>query len=146
MYLIHTDGSCEPNPGIGGWGFTLLECATGVRRDKCGGNVSTTNNRMEMQAILEAMRAVPDGEQALIMSDSQYCINGLTIWRPGWKAKGWNKKGSPMINRDLWLELEAEMSRIKPRFEWVRGHNGDEWNERADALANDGRLIALGGA
>lgn len=132
---IWTDGSCEPNPGPGGWGWHRSD-----GESSCGGTDNTTNNRMEMTAILEALRKLPDGAVAQIFSDSQYCIKGLTTWRAGWKHKNWMKKGEPMLNRDLWTELESQINRVNASFSWVRGHDGDPGNERADELANRGRM------
>ena len=143
MYGIWTDGACEPNPGRGGWGFLILDEVGRVVQEGCGGEPATTNNRMEMKAILMALRVVPDRSKAVVFSDSRYCVNGLTIWRKGWKRRDWRKKdGAPMPNRDLWLELEAETARVNASFLWVRGHNGDPGNERADALADRGRQAA----
>ena len=131
---IWTDGGCHPNPGPGGWGFVRCD-----GYEEFGGDVETTNNRMEMTAILNAMIKLPDGADVTIHSDSQYCVKGLTTWRNGWRKKNWMKQGAPMINRDLWLELEAHVSRLRVNFQWVRGHNGNRMNERADALATIGR-------
>lgn len=100
----------------------------------------TTNNRMELTAILDALRALPDKAVATVRSDSQYCINGLTIWRAGWQRRNWRKKGNDMLNRDLWVALEHEVLRVNATFKWVRGHNGDPGNEEADRLANLGRF------
>ena len=140
MRLIWTDGSCDPNPGPGGWGWH-----DGNGDEHCGGAQRTTNNRMEMQAILEALRAQPDGEQVLVHSDSQYCVNGLTIWRQGWKRRGWKRKDGDMPNRDLWLALEEQINRLNVFMKWVRGHNGDANNELADELASRGRLMPTPG-
>lgn len=135
---VWTDGSCEPNPGPGGWGW---------HRDdgemEYGGEMDTTNNRMEMTAILQALRKLPDGVAVRVFSDSQYCIKGLTEWRAGWRRKNWMKKGEPMPNRDLWIALEEQISRVRATFVWVRGHNGDGGNERADELANLGRTTCI---
>lgn len=134
---IWTDGACEPNPGIGGWGWHRCDGS----RD-CGGEMQTTNNRMEMTAILRALAELPDDVlpgSTVIYSDSQYCVKGLTVWRAGWQRKNWRKKGVDMLNRDLWLELEAQLQRVQPRIEWVKGHNGHAGNEEADQLAEVGR-------
>lgn len=98
---------------------------------------------MELIAILMAMRSMRDGEVATIYSDSQYCVNGLTIWHRGWMRKQWKKNGVPMPNRDLWLALHEERGRLTVDLLWVRGHNGDPGNERADKLANEGRASIL---
>lgn len=135
---IWTDGSANPNPGAGGWGWHRSD---GVSR--CGGEIETTNNRMEMTAILEALRELPNGQQATVYSDSQYCVKGLTIWRSGWRRKGWTKKNADMPNRDLWLLLEEEMIRCNIDMQWVKGHSGHPENDKADELAERGRQMAL---
>lgn len=127
---IWTDGSCFPNPGPGGWGWHRSD-----GRSDCGGAANTTNNRMELVAILMALREVPDGARVTVYSDSQYCVFGLTKWSDSWKRRAWSKKGVPMPNRELWLLLEEQKSRVDARFEWIRGHSGDPGNERADELA-----------
>lgn len=137
---IWSDGSCDPNPGPGGWGWHRDD---GVY--DCGGEKQTTNNRMEMTAILEALSKLPDGQEVEVFSDSQYCVKGLTIWRSGWKKNSWKKKGEDMPNRDLWLQLEAQMNRLKVEIKWVKGHNGDSGNELADSLARQGRAAAKSG-
>lgn len=131
---VWTDGACDPNPGVGGWGWHRSDGASAF-----GGEPDTTNNRMEMTAILEALKALPDGARAILHTDSQYCVNGLTIWAAGWERKDWRKKGEPMPNRDLWMALDAEKKRLSVTFRWVRGHNGDAGNEKADRLAVMGR-------
>lgn len=134
-----TDGACEPNPGPGGWGY-LLHREDGCRIEDCGGERATTNNRMELTAILMALKALPDRAMAVIYSDSQYAVNGLTVWSRGWARREWHTKhGAPMPNRDLWLALEEQKRRVRASFRWVRGHSGNEGNERADALADAGR-------
>ena len=143
MYEIWTDGACEPNPGIGGWGY-LLRDDQGLTREECGGLRSTTNNRMELTAILMALKALPNGASAVIYSDSQYCVNGLTSWHAKWVKKDWKRKdGTDMPNRDLWLALHDENRRVRAAYKWVRGHNGNVGNERADTLANIGRMAVV---
>lgn len=132
---IWTDGGCYPNPGPGGWGWVRCD---GV--EEFGGEHGTTNNRMEMTAILKALDKLPDGQIVTVYSDSQYCVKGLTTWRNGWKKKNWMKNGSPMINRDLWIELESHVTRLYVTFKWVRGHNGNVMNDKADSLATVGRV------
>lgn len=134
MIIIWTDGSCYPNPGPGGWGWCRSD-----GKEAYGGEKGTTNNRMEMTAILQSMIELPENEKVLIYSDSQYCIKGLTDWRKGWKKKNWMKRGEPMINRDMWVAIDYHILRLDVSFEWVRGHNGDHGNERADYLALLGR-------
>ena len=140
MNQAWTDGACEPNPGLGGWGFVMRR-ADGSTAEECGGERETTNNRMELTAILRALAALADDAAIVIYSDSQYAVNGLTVWSKKWAERNWHKKdGSPMPNRDLWIALEAQKVRVRAAFLWVRGHNGDVGNERADALASVGRL------
>lgn len=134
LLVIWTDGACEPNPGLGGWGWHRSDGMS-----ECGGVLETTNNRMEMTAILESLKALPDGKRVILYSDSQYCVNGLTIWSASWERKGWMKNRQPMPNRDLWLALDEQKRRLNVEFRWVRGHNGDAGNERADRLAEEGR-------
>lgn len=138
--VAYTDGSASPNPGCGGWGY-MIQRPDGRVIESSGGERETTNNRMELTAILMAMLALDDGAAIVIYSDSQYAVNGLTVWSKKWARLNWRKKGGgPMPNRDLWLELEVQKMRVRARFLWVRGHNGDRGNERADKLANAGRL------
>lgn len=135
---LWTDGSCNPNPGPGGWSWH-----NGAEVEQRGGELETTNNRMELRAILEALKSVPDGARVAVYSDSSYCVNGLTVWRPKWKAKDWLVDGEPRKNRDLFVEIEAHLQRCDVLVSWVRGHAGDPHNERADLLAEQGRLMAL---
>lgn len=133
-FVIWTDGACDPNPGVGGWGWHRSDGASAF-----GGERHTTNNRMEMTAILKALQDLPDGARVLLHSDSQYCINGLTVWAAGWARKSWMKSGKPMLNRELWMALDQQKKRLDVTFKWVRGHNGDVGNEKADRLAVQGR-------
>lgn len=136
---IWCDGACEPNPGIGGWGWHRND-----GQQQFGGEEETTNNRMEMTAILEALSKLPDGQVVTVYTDSQYCLKGLTVWRNGWKKKNWMKKKGPIPNRDIWVLLEAQLIRLDASFVWVKGHSGDPGNEKADLLAERGRsLVAM---
>ena len=135
--VIYTDGACSGNPGPGGWGVLIRE--GGATRELCGGAHETTNNRMEMQAAIEAMKAVPEGASVILHTDSQYLKNGLTQWIHGWKRNGWKTAAKkPVKNRDLWMELDTLCAARRIDWRWVKGHAGDEGNERADALANQG--------
>lgn len=134
---VWADGSCSPNPGIGGWGWH-----DSLGNQGTGGAKQSTNNRMEMTAILEALKTYPNGTNVVVYSDSVYCVKGLTEWRAKWKRNNWSKKGAPMPNKDLWVALEEQLNRLKVRVEWVKGHNGNEGNEKADALAEKGRADA----
>ncbi len=138
---IYTDGACQGNPGPGGWGV-LLRAGTS-EKELFGGEASTTNNRMELRAVIEALSALKRPCDVKLHVDSQYVLKGMTEWLQGWKAKGWRTAGKqPVKNVDLWQELDALVNGAGHRIEWhwVRGHNGDPGNERADELANQGVL------
>lgn len=138
--LVYTDGACPGNPGPGGWGAHLLY-PDGAVRELGGREASTTSNRMELQGALAALQAIEPGVPAIVYSDSQYVISGLTKWLPGWKRKGWvTATRAPVKNRDLWMQLDAE---DPGRVEWrhVRGHSGNPGNDRADEIA---RGFAIG--
>lgn len=136
-YDIYTDGACSGNPGPGGWGVFITH--DGKESDLSGGERQTTNNRMEMQAAIEAMKAVPAGAQVILHTDSQYLKNGLTQWIHGWKRNGWKTASKkPVKNKELWQELEALCNARSVTWKWVKGHAGDPGNERADLLANQG--------
>lgn len=134
---IWTDGACKGNPGLGGWGVLLRMGAH--EKTLCGGEPETTNNRMEMMAVIQALRALKRPCQVILHTDSQYVHRGMTEWLPGWKARGWRTADKkPVKNADLWQELEAITGQHHIDWKWVRGHDGDPGNERADELANQG--------
>ena len=138
--VIYTDGACKGNPGPGGWG-ALLRAADGAEKELCGGEPETTNNRMEMMAVIEALSALKRPCHVVLHVDSQYVLKGMTEWLQGWKAKGWRTAAKqPVKNVDLWQRLDALVHQSEHRIEWrwVKGHAGDPGNERADALANRG--------
>jgi ribonuclease HI len=138
--VIYTDGACKGNPGPGGWG-ALLRAADGAEKELCGGELETTNNRMEMMAVIEALSALKRPCHVILFVDSQYVLKGMTEWLHGWKAKGWRTAAKqPVKNVDLWQRLDALVHQSEHRIEWqwVKGHAGDPGNERADALANRG--------
>ena len=141
---IYTDGACKGNPGPGGWGVLLK--AGGTERELFGGELGTTNNRMEMTAVIRALEALKRPCAVTLFLDSQYVLKGITEWLPGWKAKGWRTAAKqPVKNVDLWQALDQLVSEggHKIDWRWVRGHNGDPGNERANALANLGVEAAL---
>ena len=138
--VIYTDGACKGNPGPGGWG-ALLRASDGVEKELFGGEAQTTNNRMEMMAVIEALSALKRPCHVVLHVDSQYVLKGMTEWLQGWKAKGWRTAAKqPVKNVDLWQRLDALVHQSDHRIEWqwVKGHAGDPGNERADALANRG--------
>ncbi|MBQ7498726.1 MAG: ribonuclease HI [Selenomonas sp.] len=137
-YIIYTDGSCLRNPdGPGGWAAVLTNQATGHVQELFGGDHSTTNNRMELTAAIKALSAVPAGSKIALYTDSQYMKNGFTKhWLEGWKKKGWiTSKGTPVLNKELWLALDEAFHARQVEFHWVKGHVGVEANERCDQLA-----------
>jgi ribonuclease HI len=134
---IYTDGACRGNPGPGGWGALLIY----KDADKAiyGGETDTTNNRMEMTAIIEALKIVKMDCNITLYTDSKYVMDGITKWLSNWKKKGWitsNKK--PVKNKDLWQILEESISKHNIEWQWVKGHAGIPGNEKADELANQG--------
>ncbi len=133
---IYTDGSCEGNPGPGGFAAIIEE--EGETRDVTGGDPHTTNNRMELKAVIAGLAALEETSQVRIVTDSQYVAKGMTSWIHGWRRKGWKTaSGSPVKNRELWEELDALAKRRRVQWEWVRGHDGHPGNERADTLAKE---------
>ena len=134
---IWTDGACKGNPGPGGWGALLRSGHT--EKAWHGGELQTTNNRMEMMAVLEALRALKRPCRVDLHVDSQYVMKGINEWIHGWRRRNWRKSdGKPVLNEDLWRQLDAEVSRHEVAWHWVKGHAGDPGNERADLLANRG--------
>ncbi|GAA5083721.1 MULTISPECIES: ribonuclease HI [Paenalcaligenes] len=135
--LIWTDGACKGNPGAGGWG-ALLKYGRHTK-EIYGGEPETTNNRMEIMAVIQALQLLKEPCLVHIYTDSQYVQKAMTEWLPGWKAKGWrNASKKPVKNADLWQQLDALCQQHQLQWHWVRGHAGDHGNERADALANLG--------
>lgn len=142
---IYTDGACKGNPGPGGWGVLLRSGA--VEKELFGGEPNTTNNRMELMAVIEALSALKRPCDVTLWLDSEYVRKGITEWIHGWKAKGWRTAArQPVKNAELWQRLDALVEQGGHRIDWrwVRGHSGDPGNERADALANRGVEQALG--
>lgn len=139
---IFSDGACKGNPGPGGWGALIRFGST--EKEICGGEAATTNNRMELRAVIEALRILIRPCHIDLYTDSKYVQNGITGWIKDWKARGWlTSAKKPVKNQDLWQELDAEVQKHQVTFHWVRGHNGHAENERADQLANRGLEEAL---
>ena len=134
---IYTDGACKGNPGPGGWG-ALLVCK-GVERELWGGELATTNNRMELTAAIRGLAELKRACQVRLVTDSEYVMRGIQEWLPGWKKRGWKTAArQPVKNADLWQLLDEQVGRHQVTWEWVRGHTGHHGNERADQLANRG--------
>ena len=130
---IYTDGSCQGNPGPGGWAAILRFGRH--ERELSGGEVETTNNRMELRAALEAVRALTEPCEVTLYTDSEYLKRGITEWLPNWKRRNWRRKGGKLANVDLWMKLDEEISKHEVHWQWVRGHSGNPLNERVDKLA-----------
>lgn len=132
---IYTDGACRGNPGPGGWGAVLI---AGKRRKTLrGSELRTTNNRMELTAAIEALRALRRRQAVVLYTDSKYVMEGIRSWLPGWKRRGWKTAAkTPVKNQDLWQALDEVAAKHDVTWEWVRGHAGNPGNEEADALAN----------
>jgi ribonuclease HI len=135
--VIYTDGACKGNPGPGGWGAYLKWGAH--EKELFGGERATTNNRMELTAVIEALGSLKRRCAVAIYTDSEYVKNGITTWIHGWKTRGWRTADKkPVKNVELWQRLDEAVARHDVSWHWVRGHAGDPGNERADALANRG--------
>ena len=133
---IYTDGACRGNPGPGGWG-AILEC-DGYKKEIKGYSQLTTNNIMELTAVIESLKLLKKSSKIIVTTDSTYVKNGITDWIHSWKIKGWktsNKK--PVKNKELWKKLDNFSQNHEIKWEWIRGHTGHLGNERADQLAND---------
>ena len=143
VYLF-TDGACKGNPGAGGWGVLLRY--GGHEKELFGGEAQTTNNRMELMAVLSGLKTLNRPCDVVICTDSQYVKNGMESWIHNWKKNGWKTAGrQPVKNADLWQQLDEQVARHRVRWQWVKGHAGHTENERADALANRGVEQALRG-
>ena len=145
--LIYTDGSCQPNPGPGGYGVLLHLYVDGVLKRQLtltGGHTRTTNIRMEMSAVIAALGTISRDQElpVIVRTDNEMIVKGMTKWLPGWKAKGWRKgNGKPVENADLWQEIVRLCDGLNVTFQWVRSHAGDPANEEADRLA--GKACAI---
>ncbi len=136
---LFTDGACSGNPGPGGWAFLLRHAATGRELERAGAERETTNNRMELLAVIRGLEALKRPTSVELVSDSTYVGKGLTEWMPKWKANGWRRRQgdrwAPVKNEELWRCLDALVTRHRVRFKHVPGHSGHPENERCDALA-----------
>jgi len=131
---VYTDGSCEPNPGPGGWAAIILEGKQETILKGC--QKQSTNNRMELTAALEALRAIDPAKPVILYTDSQYLKNGVEKWLRDWKARDWKRRGGVLLNVDLWKQIAEVIENRKITWRWVKGHNGNPYNERVDRLAH----------
>lgn len=137
--ILFTDGACSGNPGPGGWGYILRHPATGKELEGSGGEADTTNNRMELQAVIEGLSALKRPTTVEVVTDSKYVVQGASEWLAGWKRNGWKRREDgrlkPIKNPEHWQKLDELLSRHTVRFRWIRGHAGHAENERCDELA-----------
>ena len=134
---IYTDGACRGNPGPGGWGASLRY--NGQRKDLFGSEAESTNNRMELMAVIQALESLKRSSAVKIYTDSKYVLEGMTKWLPNWKKRGWRTAAKkPVKNVELWQRLDVVVQLNEVSWQWVKSHTGDEGNECADALANRG--------
>ena len=137
IVIIHTDGACRGNPGPGGWGV-ILNYKSKIK-EIYGGEKHTTNNRMELMAVIQALESLSRPCSVQLNSDSSYVLKGITDWMPNWKKRGWKTTAKmPVKNEDLWRRLDSASAKHKIEWKWVKGHSGDKDNDRADFLANLG--------
>ena len=135
--IIYTDGACSGNPGVGGWGAILM--FKEHEKKILGGNKETTNNQMEIRAVIEALKTIKKPAEIIIYTDSKYVMDGITKWINGWKKNGWRTADrKPVKNSELWQELDQEVNRHNIEWRWVKGHSGDKYNDIADELARNG--------
>ncbi len=134
---LFTDGACLGNPGPGGWAFILRHPASGREREDAGNEPQTTNNRMELLAVIRGLEALTEPTDVTLIGDSEYVLKGLTEWMPGWKKRGWRTSGKkPVKNVELWQRLDELLATHHLAVEWVRGHTGHAENERCDQMAS----------
>lgn len=132
---IYTDGGADPNPGLGGWAAILLDPSTGKALELSGGEPRATNNRMELTAAIRGLESLKRRCRVQLFTDSQYLRKGITQWLPGWVARGWKRKDGELQNEDLWRRLHELIKLHDIQWDWIKGHAGNRWNERADELA-----------
>tara|TARA_B100000035_G_C21037010_1_gene571598 strand:+ start:9129 stop:9560 length:432 start_codon:yes stop_codon:yes gene_type:complete len=137
MIKVYTDGACKGNPGQGGWG--ALICEKDTRREIYGGEGNTTNNRMELMAVIRALESLKEQNDITVFTDSIYVQKGISEWIMNWKRNGWKSSNKKSVkNKDLWVELDNLNNSMSIKWQWIKGHAGHEGNERADYLANLG--------
>lgn len=131
---IYTDGACRGNPGHGGWGVVLT--MNDHYKELLGSEPDTTNNRMELTAVIRALEALKRPVEIELYTDSTYVLKGMTEWLPNWKKRGWKRAGGALLNADLWRRLDELAGKHRVKWHWIKGHSGHAYNERADYLAN----------
>ena len=142
MIKIYTDGACKGNPGVGGWGALILQDDKNI--ELFGGENETTNNRMELMAVIMALKEMSPSEELIIYTDSKYVQKGISEWIKNWKLNNWRSSSKkPVKNKDLWMQLDEASYSRKINWEWVKGHAGNEGNEKADELANKGVISMM---
>ena len=135
-YTIYTDGACLGNPGPGGWAAIIINNKLNKKEIRVGSEASSTNNRMELTAVIEALNVIPSGKSSIIYTDSKYVINGIESWIKKWKTNDWKSSNKKQVkNKRLWIQLDQATSNAEVRWEWVKGHSGDQYNEEVDKLA-----------
>ena len=142
MIKIYTDGACKGNPGVGGWGAIIMQDEKNI--ELFGGENETTNNRMELMAVIMALKEISSNLELTIYTDSTYVQKGTSEWIKNWKVNNWRSSSKkPVKNKDLWIELDEAVGSRKINWEWVKGHAGNEGNEKADELANQGVISMM---
>ncbi|MDA7842968.1 ribonuclease HI [Methylophilaceae bacterium] len=142
MIKIYTDGACKGNPGVGGWGAIIMQDEKNI--ELFGGENETTNNRMELMAVIMALKEISSNLELTIYTDSKYVQKGISEWIKNWKVNNWRSSSKkPVKNKDLWIELDEAVGSRKINWEWVKGHAGNEGNEKADDLANQGVISMM---
>ena len=142
MIKIYTDGACKGNPGVGGWGAIIMQDEKNI--ELFGGENETTNNRMELMAVIMALKEISLNLELTIYTDSTYVQKGISEWIKNWKVNNWRSSSKkPVKNKDLWIELDEAVGSRKIYWEWVKGHAGNEGNEKADELANQGVISMM---
>ena len=142
MIKIYTDGACKGNPGVGGWGAIIMQDEKNI--ELFGGENETTNNRMELMAVIMALKEISSNLELSIYTDSTYVQKGISEWIKNWKVNNWRSSSKkPVKNKDLWIELDEAVGSRKINWEWVKGHAGNEGNEKADELANQGVISMM---
>lgn len=138
-FIVYSDGGCRGNPGPAGWGVVILDADTGAILEECSGFIGVATNQVaELMGALEGLSRIPEGAVVELVSDSQYTLRGLTEWRAGWIRRGWrNSNNEPVANQDYWKKLYAVADKLKVTTRWVKGHSGNEHNEKCDALATN---------